>query len=177
MSIRGIRPASLVALAVVLVVGSSLLVMSGCNGSVDEQEGITQGPPESPTPESQGSVSADEWVVIHANRVEDSSTPGGPVDLCTSPAGKEIAWLPACLKIKAGDTIGFANYYRDDEGGKPVTVELEPVYFGVAEIVLGYTESAVLEVIETPTQAFNINIVLGISGHGGPVMIPKEDEG
>lgn len=153
---RRIGPGMIASVAGALLLGVSLVMVGGCT-------------PVSPQP-----ATADDWVVIHANRVGTSSTAGEPWDGYTVPPGGEIAWLPTCLTIKAGKRIGFANYYRDDEGGQPVTVELEPAYFGTDKIELAYGESKVVEVVETPAKTFAINIVLKNTPHGGPQMIPKE---
>lgn len=138
-----------VVLAPAVVLGTLLLAMTACDGE-----------------------HADDWVVVHANMLEGSSTAGGPVDQCTLQPKTETASLPTCMLIENGKKIGFANYFNDGNGGQPVTLRFNSGAFGVPEITLQYEERKVLEVMQTPSMFFQITIVFG-GGHGGPVMIPK----
>ena len=50
---------------------------------------------------------ADHWLVIH-NKV---GIEGDPWNACKSvPVDDNIAYLPSCLDVEMGDTVGFANY-------------------------------------------------------------------
>ena len=134
----------------IVILGASLLTLVACNGG-----------------------EADDWVVIHANRVEDSSTGGGPLDECETTVGLEVAYLPNCMFIEQGDEVGFANYYNNNNGGQQVKVELDATVFGVSEVTLEYQETKVLEVVHTPAGFFELNIKIPTGDHGGPVMIPQ----
>lgn len=58
---------------------------------------------------------ADHWVVIHDKVVAVPSAGGGGWTGCAPPLqGDKVAFLPGCLDVKKGQTIGFVNYSETD---------------------------------------------------------------
>ncbi len=54
---------------------------------------------------------ADHWLVIH----DKVDVQGDPWNACVStPADDNIAYLPECLDVQIGETVGFANYSNTD---------------------------------------------------------------
>lgn len=76
--------------AAVVLVGAAVLGLTSCDGE------------------------ADHWVVIH-DRVDVVATEGGDWTGCAPPPpGEKVTFLPGCLDVTKGQTIGFVNYTKTD---------------------------------------------------------------
>ncbi|MCU0304048.1 MAG: hypothetical protein MUC56_08335 [Thermoanaerobaculales bacterium] len=72
--------------ATVAIVAISTLVMTGCDGE------------------------ADHWIVIH-----DKAAYDGASRVCKPPMpSDDVAFLPTCLSVKNGETVGFYNFTEKD---------------------------------------------------------------
>ena len=107
---------------------------------------------------------ADHWIAIHdalvyvAGSDENSASCGPP------PIGQEVAWLPGCLHVKKGETIGFYNFHKNkitvehfSSLNAPASFDVDPNSYEVFEVVLQGT-------------LINFNFE-STSDHGGPKMI------
>ncbi|HSN57582.1 MAG TPA: hypothetical protein VLT32_23130 [Candidatus Sulfomarinibacteraceae bacterium] len=56
---------------------------------------------------------ADHWVVIHDKVAPVVPASGGDWTGCAPPPpGEKVAFLPGCLDVSKGETIGFVNYSK-----------------------------------------------------------------
>jgi hypothetical protein len=61
-----------------------------------------------------GSSQADHWLVIH-DKVQTVSADGGPWSACIPELDDDnLDYLPKCMDVDKGETIGFANYSDTD---------------------------------------------------------------
>jgi hypothetical protein len=102
---------------------------------------------------------ADHWIVIHDKAVKGTCKP--PME------NDDIAYLPECLTVKNGETVGFANFTKKD---------LAIVHFSALDAPNPFTlkagERAVHKVI-APAKLVQLEIKEIEPGldHGGPDMI------
>lgn len=149
--IRRGRPTVLVAL---LMLGGSVAALSGCK-------------------------TADEWVVIHANRMRQdvpaTASAEEQANRCREPAGKEVASLPYCVIIDTGQKLGFVNYYRDGDGPHDVIVSIKGADISKSTFTVRYSKRKVVKVLTKPSTPPVVTFeVVGLSGeHGGPIILPK----
>lgn len=104
---------------------------------------------------------AKHWVVLH----EKASPSGEPWEIC-APAvpGDVIAYLPKCLKVKEGDTIGFINYSKKD-----ATISHGNSLNGPEPFTLASKEEKIFVVVVSDTQ--KLLDIKSTMSHGGPGMI------
>ena len=108
---------------------------------------------------------ADHWLVIH-NKVkpEVDPTTGDWLGCYSAPTSDDIAFLPGCLDVNKGETLGIANYSDED-----VTVNHFSTLNTTNPISIASGEKLVFTVA-VESQQLTLDIVGDIS-HGGPGMV------
>jgi plastocyanin len=109
---------------------------------------------------------ADHWVVIH-DRVDVVATEGGDWTSCAPPPpGEKVAFLPGCLDVKKGQTIGFVNYSDTD-----VTVTHFQTLDAPNPFTLAKGEEKVFTVA---AEGERVQLdIFSTESHGGPNMIVR----
>ena len=110
---------------------------------------------------------ADHWIAIHEAK-QFFGPDGTDPATCGDPStGETVAWLPACLTVNKGDTVGFYNFHGDTMtvehfnslNAPDATFDVAPNSYEIFEVV-----------VEGTLVNFNFK---SASDHGGPKMIVK----
>jgi hypothetical protein len=114
--------------------------------------------------DSEGGIdigAADHWLVIH-DKVGPSNTPW---DICAPPSeNDDVGFLPNCLDIEKGDTVGIANYSATD-----VTVNHYNSLDAPSPVAIPAGEARIFTVTaEGKRLLWDID---SDANHGGPAMI------
>lgn len=110
---------------------------------------------------------ADHWLVIHDKVEPVTNEQGDWIGCASEPKEDNVAYLPECLHVKQGDSIGFVNYSKTDVTIKHFLTIEAPNPFS-----LGSGETKTFPVIVS-----NKNVLVDIKSenetfdHGGPEMI------
>lgn len=110
---------------------------------------------------------ADHWVVIHDKVAPVVPAGGGDWTGCAPPPpGEKVAFLPGCLDVAKGQTIGFVNYSKID-----VTITHFQTLDAPNPFSLAPGEEKVFTVV-VEGERVQLDIKSTIS-HGGPTMIVR----
>ena len=104
---------------------------------------------------------ADHWLVIH-DKLTTSGTPW--TDCVSTSTTDDIAFLPNCLDVKKGDTVGIANYSNED-----LIVKHASSLDAPNPISIPSRQTMVFTVIVEDDQV--LLEIVGDASHGGPGMI------
>jgi hypothetical protein len=110
---------------------------------------------------------ADHWVVIHDKVAAVLPVGGGNWTGCAPPLlGGKVAFLPGCLDVKKGQTIGFVNYSDTD-----VTI----THFKTLDAPNPFSLAAGDEkVFKVAAEGKRVQLeISNTDGHGGPNMIVR----
>ena len=106
---------------------------------------------------------ADQWLVIH----DKVNTEGTPWANCVPPSADDnVAYLPNCLDVEMGDTVGIANYSQTD-----ITVKHFSSLDAPNPVSIPSRQAMIFTVIVEGDRV-GLEIESDV-GHGGPAMIVR----